>query len=114
MTKVVENSLDYSLQNTARQTLFLVTDRVEKYIGKTIIDTLMMRLGDVLAALSIGLGAWLSFSTRTFAVLNVVLVVGWAGTLVFLGREYGRRSKAMEEKTGQRVSTGGAVVADAT
>ncbi len=97
MTKVVENSLDYSLQNTARQTLFLVTDRVEKYIGKTIIDTLMMRLGDVLAALSIGLGAWLSFSTRTFAVLNVVLVVGWAGTLVLLGREYGKRSKVFAD-----------------
>ena len=92
-TKVVENSLDYSLQNTARQTLFLVTDRVEKYIGKTVIDTLFMRLGDVLAAASVAVGTWLSLGTRSYAVLNVVLVAGWAGTLVLLGREYGARSR---------------------
>ncbi len=98
MTKVVENSLDYSLQNTARQTLFLVTDRVEKYIGKTVIDTLVMRLGDVLAAASIALGTWLSLGTRSFALLNVVLVAGWAGTLVLLGREYGARSKTFAAK----------------
>jgi AAA family ATP:ADP antiporter len=97
MTKVVENSLDYSLQNTARQTLFLVTDRVEKYIGKTVIDTLMMRLGDVLAAASVALGTWLSFGTRVFALLNVVLVALWAGTLVLLGREYGARSETFAD-----------------
>ena len=31
--KITENSLDYSLQNTARQALFLVTSRAEKYVG---------------------------------------------------------------------------------
>ena len=36
MAKVAENSLDYSLQNTARQALYLVSSRVEKYVGKTV------------------------------------------------------------------------------
>jgi len=31
MTKVAENSVDYSLQNTARQALFLPTSRQAKY-----------------------------------------------------------------------------------
>jgi len=97
MTKVAENSLDYSLQNTARQALFLVTDRVGKYIGKTVIDTLMMRLGDVLAAATVALGAWLSLVPRAFAVLNLVLIVLWGGTLVFLGREHARRSAEVEK-----------------
>ena len=50
LVKVGENSIDYSLQNTARQTLYLVTSRVEKYVGKTTVDTLFVRLGDVLSA----------------------------------------------------------------
>ena len=78
MTKVAENSLDYSLQNTARQALFLVTDRVAKYVGKTVVDTLLMRLGDVLAAGTVAVGAWLSLPVRAFALLNLVLVGGWA------------------------------------
>ena len=50
LVKVGENSIDYSLQNTARQALFLVSSRVEKYVGKTTVDTLFVRLGDVLSA----------------------------------------------------------------
>jgi AAA family ATP:ADP antiporter len=92
MTKVAENSLDYSLQNTARQALFLVTDRVGKYIGKTVIDTLMMRLGDVLAAGTVAVSVWLALEPRAFALLNLVLIVVWGGTLVLLGREHARRS----------------------
>jgi AAA family ATP:ADP antiporter len=100
MTKVAENSLDYSLQNTVRQALFLVTDRVGKYVGKTVIDTLMMRLGDVLAAGTVGLGAWLALGTRTFAVVNVGLVVVWGVVLLYLGREYVRRSAEVERGLG--------------
>jgi AAA family ATP:ADP antiporter len=100
MTKVAENSLDYSLQNTARQALFLVTDRVGKYIGKTLIDTLLVRLGDVLAALTVALGAWLSLETRTFAILNLGLIVIWGCTLVLLGREHARRSGEVQAMDG--------------
>jgi AAA family ATP:ADP antiporter len=96
MTKAAENSLDYSLQNTARQALFLVTDRVGKYIGKTVIDTLMMRLGDVLAAGTVAVSVWLALEPRVFALLNLVLIVVWGGTLVLLGREHARRSAEVE------------------
>ncbi len=48
--KVVENSTDYSLQNTARQALFLPTTREEKYKAKAAIDTFFVRFGDVLSA----------------------------------------------------------------
>jgi AAA family ATP:ADP antiporter len=96
MTKVAENSLDYSLQNTARQALFLVTDRVGKYVGKTVIDTLVMRLGDVLAAGTVAVGVHFAFRTRTFAVVNLVLVVGWGTTVVFVGRANARRSAEVE------------------
>jgi AAA family ATP:ADP antiporter len=105
MTKVAENSVDYSLQNTARQALFLVTDRVGKYIGKTVIDTFMMRLGDVFAALTVALGTRLALDTRKFALVNLVLVLLWGATLLFLGREHRKRSaeaEAQERRAEQR------------
>ena len=96
MTKVAENSLDYSLQNTARQALFLVTDRVGKYVGKTVIDTLVMRLGDVLAAGTVAVGVHFAFHTRTFALVNLVLVLGWGVAVVFVGRENARRTAEVD------------------
>ena len=105
MTKVAENSLDYSLQNTARQALFLVTDRAEKYVGKTIIDTFLMRVGDVLAAGTVAVGAWLSLDVRTFALLNLVLIACWGVTLLRLGREHVRRSAEVELQSAILVPT---------
>jgi len=48
--KVVDNSLDYSLQNTARQMLWLPLSRQEKYEARAVIDTLGQRIGDLLQA----------------------------------------------------------------
>ena len=45
--KVIENSTDYSLQNTVQQALFLPTSRDAKYKAKAAIDTLFVRLGDL-------------------------------------------------------------------
>ncbi|MDP9149562.1 MAG: MFS transporter, partial [Myxococcota bacterium] len=97
VAKVAENSLDYSLQNTARQALYLVTSRVEKYVGKTLVDTLAVRLGDVLSACVVWLGSRMAVSTQAFASLNLVLIVVWIGLVFAVGREHQRRSAEGEE-----------------
>ena len=91
LVKVGENSIDYSLQNTARQPLYLVTSRVEKYVGKTTVDTLFVRLGDVLAACVVAGGTLIAASTRAFAILNVLLVSVWVILVFAVGREHARR-----------------------
>lgn len=48
--KVAENSLDYSLQNTARQMLYLPLSRQEKYEARAVIDPFGQRIGDLLQA----------------------------------------------------------------
>jgi AAA family ATP:ADP antiporter len=58
--KIFENSLDYSLQNTARQALFLPTSRDAKYKAKAAIDTFFWRAGDVLSAVMVFIGAQLA------------------------------------------------------
>ena len=48
--KILENSTDYSIQNTLRQALFLPTSREAKYKAKAAIDTFFTRAGDVISA----------------------------------------------------------------
>jgi AAA family ATP:ADP antiporter len=92
--KVAENSLDYSLQNTARHALWLVTSREAKYKVKQVIDTFLVRAGDVMSAGLVAMGAAIGLGTRGFAAVNVVLVLGWFGVLVLLVREHRRRAAA--------------------
>jgi AAA family ATP:ADP antiporter len=77
MTKVAENSVDYSLQNTARQALFLPTSREAKYQAKVTIDTFLVRGGDVLSAGLVWLGSHLHVELRCFALVNVALSAAW-------------------------------------
>lgn len=90
--KVLENGIDYSIQNTSRQALFLVTSRVEKFVGKTVVDTLVVRVGDVFSAIMVYVGTLLALPTKAFAILNVVLIGVWILVIVFIGREHARRS----------------------
>lgn len=94
--KIGESSLEYSLQNTARQALFLVSSRVEKYVGKTVVDTVVVRAGDALTGLVVWAGGRIGMSTRAFAMLNVALVSLWIATVFAIGREHQRRSGETE------------------
>jgi ATP:ADP antiporter, AAA family len=56
VAKTAENSVDYSLQNTVRQSLFLPTSRDVKYKAKAAIDTFFVRFGDAAAAVVVLFG----------------------------------------------------------
>src|SRR5262249_49163327 len=86
IAKVADNSLDYSLQNTARNALWLVAERDAKYKAKQVVDTFLVRFGDAMAAGLVFIGTALGCATRTFAIVNVVLVVVWILVLVPLAR----------------------------
>jgi len=105
IAKVAENSLDYSVQSTARQALYLVASRVEKYVGKTAVDTLFVRLGDVLSACVVWLSARLALSTPAFAAINLALIVVWVGVVLALGREHRRRSAEADLHAAQGIDT---------
>jgi AAA family ATP:ADP antiporter len=98
LAKVAENSLDYSVQNTARQALYLVATRVEKYVGKTAVDSFFVRIGDVLSAGVVALGAKLALSTSAFAAINLMLILIWLLFVVLVGREHRRRGEALERQ----------------
>jgi AAA family ATP:ADP antiporter len=75
--KIVENSNDYSTNNTVRAALFLPTSRDVKYKAKAAIDTFFGRTGDALHALVVFVGTRLAFAVPAFAIVNVVFIAIW-------------------------------------
>lgn len=92
LTKIGENSLQYSLQDTTRNALYLVSSRVEKFVGKTAVDTVAVRTGAIMSTLMVFTGSRLGWSTSTFALINVGLVFGWLGCVLLVRTEHRRRS----------------------
>ncbi len=96
--KTAENSADYSVQNTARQALFLPTSREAKYSAKQFIDTFVVRIGDMGSALVVFVGLSLGFGTRQFALTNLVLVFVWLGIVAATARIHKKREVEAEAK----------------
>ena len=95
--KVVENSTDYSLNNTVRNMLFLPCTYEEKFSAKQAIDSFFVRTGDVLSALLVFAGTtWLALQPRGFAAVNALLVVGWLLLAWFVGRAYEGKTRPTE------------------
>jgi len=89
--KVVENATDYSIQNTARHVLWLPMSQEVTFKAKPTIDSLFMRAGDGLAALTVLLGHQVfSAPDRSYFAVNITLTVLWLGLAVWIVRAYGR------------------------
>jgi AAA family ATP:ADP antiporter len=86
--KIGENSLDYSLNNTTRQALFLPTSRDAKYKAKAAIDTFFVRAGDLTSAGLVFLGTLLALQPRDFALINIALIIVWLFIVVRIGRRH--------------------------
>jgi AAA family ATP:ADP antiporter len=94
IAKSAENSMDYSLQNTVKQALFLPTSREAKYKAKAAIDTFFVRFGDAASAAIIFVGLnVLFFTAKTFALVNVAVIgLLWIPLAVGIAREHKRIS----------------------
>jgi len=88
VAKILENSTDYSIQNTARHALFLPTSREAKYNAKQAIDGFFWRVGDMLQAAIVFAGVALGLSVTTYAAINIVLVMGWLLIVFALASEH--------------------------
>ena len=87
--KIFENSLDYSLQNTSKQVLYLPLTKREKYEGRAVIDTFCWRLGDMVQAAAIYIGLnWLQVHVAKFAILNTVLGIILVCLAFYIGKLY--------------------------
>ena len=90
--RAVESSLDYSLSNTTRQALWLVTSRDAKYKAKQVIDTFVVRAGDAVSAGLVWFGSHRAMSLSAFIAINILLSGAWLVCAIFLGRSHASRT----------------------
>ncbi len=89
--KIAENATDYSINNTARHVLWLPTTAEMKYKAKPAIDSLFVRAGDGLAALTVLVGVQIfNLPTQSYFIINVVLILFWIVGALLVVREHRR------------------------
>ena len=106
LLEATNRALQRGLTRPARETLFTVVGREDKYKAKAFIDTFVYRVGDVVGAQTEGLLGRLGLALGGLVSVVVPLALVWAALGLWLGRAQHRRSEA-----GARA--GGAAVGDA-
>ena len=77
---------EYAIAKPAREMLFTVVDQESKYKAKNVIDTVVYRGGDLLAASASS--AVLAYGLSGLAVLGVAVSAVWFPIALVLGRRY--------------------------
>ena len=89
--KIAENATNYSIDNTARQVIWLPTTAEMKYRAKPAVDSLFVRLGDGMAALTVFVGVQvLDLLTQTLLLVNLILVTCWLAAARVIVHEHRR------------------------
>lgn len=91
--QMIGRALRYSLTQPAREILFTVVSREEKYKSKNFIDTVVYRGGDAVSAWGFQALAVLGLSREL--LLGALMALGWLGVSVFLGKQHQGMKKAV-------------------
>jgi AAA family ATP:ADP antiporter len=94
--QVVRRAAAYALMRPAREILFTVLRREDKYKVKSVTDTLGYRLGDQLGAWSYGGLHGAGLSLNTISWVAVPLVGGWCVLSLWLGRKQHELAEAQK------------------
>jgi AAA family ATP:ADP antiporter len=86
------SAVQRSLTRPARETLFTVVPREDKYKSKAFIDTFVYRGGDVIGAQLEGLLGRLGAGLGALVTVTIPLALTWAALGVWLGRHQARRA----------------------
>ena len=86
------NAVQRAIMRPARETLFTVVPREDKYKAKAFIDTFVYRGGDVVGAQVEGVLGRLAAGVTALVVVAVPLAITWAALGIWLGRAQRRQS----------------------
>jgi AAA family ATP:ADP antiporter len=88
-----------ALMRPARETLYTVVSREDKYKSKAFIDTFVYRVGDVVGAQTEGLLGRLGLGLAALVNVAVPLAIIWAALGIWLGRTQQRRARWPQKTT---------------
>jgi len=88
----VFRAVQRAIMRPARETLFTVVNREDRYKAKAFIDTFVYRAGDVTGAWTEGLLGRLGLGLAALSALVIPLAAVWMALGIWLGREQSRRA----------------------
>jgi len=92
---VVLKGGNYSITRPAREMLYTLVSREDRFKAKPVIDIVVYRGGDTLAGwVFAGLTTVLGFGLGGVAAVGAIVAVAWAAVGVYLGRTYDRTTVA--------------------
>ena len=106
--QVLRRAATFAFMRPAREVLFTVLRREDKYKAKSVIDTFAYRVGDQLGAWSYrGLNA-LGFGLRGISFITIPIIAAWLALSVWLGH---KQRIFVEAQRGKRVAPSGDIAA---
>ena len=100
--QVLRRAGNYAIMRPAREMLYVVLTRAEKYKAKNVIDTLVYRGGDALSSWVYAGMRGLGLSLSTIAWAAVPLSLLWAWVAWRLGHRQGEIAAAADRRTEER------------
>jgi AAA family ATP:ADP antiporter len=89
--QVLRRTSEFSVSKPAREMLFTVIPRAEKYTAKNLIDVFVYRGGDLVAAAVFDVLQGFGLGTAALSLTMVPLAAGWIGVALLLGRRMRER-----------------------
>jgi|AntRauTorcE11897_2_1112592.scaffolds.fasta_scaffold01630_4 AAA family ATP:ADP antiporter len=89
-----DNSLNYSINQSAKEALYTPTDRDVKYKAKAFIDMFVQRFAKVIAvALNLGVAYWVGLQhVRWLSLACLVILVFWIILVRYVGTEFDKKT----------------------
>jgi AAA family ATP:ADP antiporter len=84
--QVLRRATNYAVSRPAREVLFTVLSREDKYKAKSLVDTFVYRAGDQIGAWSYPLLMWLGLEFTGVSLVAAPLALGWCALSLWLAR----------------------------
>ena len=105
--QAVQRAANFALANPAREVLFTVVGREEKYKAKNVIDNVVFRGSDALFGWLFTALRGVGLELGAISLLTVPVAAGWLLLSLGLGRAHERRAGSAESNTVQSAKGGG-------
>jgi ATP:ADP antiporter, AAA family len=96
---ISDNSFNYSINQTARETLYVPTSDDVKYKARAFINMLVQRIGKGAAILmALGFGAMSNLPIRYLSILAFVVIAAWIGFAWYAGKRFDQLTTAEDTR----------------
>jgi ATP:ADP antiporter, AAA family len=95
---ISDNGLNYSIQQTSRESLYVVTTRDEKYKARAFTNMFVQRVAKGVAIFGILALRFLGMEARWLSLITIAVVVVMIWASIYAGRQFAARSAEEEQR----------------